>query len=215
MSALGHSGVNRRMVVSGLVAAGVVVATLLARRWQMAPDRVSMDQAAFDAAIEGWAQSDTPSSDGRWHDPTAIALSGMGGTSVEYAIAFLGCGCRSPAEEGSVVKAMYLLPLPDYLVFLNRLIGLYDRHGVATDALALAVQVPDAFSTELQRHYRDSDVRAVLGEVASRPGLPQDTKDGIDDLLSGRTWSMTRTYCRSRLLETVSDCRTLGVLDLF
>ena len=178
------------------------------------PPPVIMGRAQFDAAIEALALRDAPSSDGMWHDPTLRALAGMGSASVDDALAFLDCGCRSLAEAGVTVRAMYLLPLRDYLRFLDGIAKLYDRNAIGPDVVALSVQVPDAFSTELQRHFDDPAVRSTLNVIAARGTLPQGTKDSIGDLLAGRTWAQTRAFCRGRMFESVGDCRTLGWLDL-
>ncbi len=149
-----------------------------------------------------------------WHNPTLRALAGMGATSVDDALAFLGCGCRTSAEAAVTIRAMYLLPLDDYLRFLAGLTQLYDRQAVNAAAMAAAVQIPDGFSTALQRHFDDPQVRTALGEIAGRAALPQSIKDSIAALLAGQTWAQTRTFCRNRIFENVADCRTLGWFDL-
>ena len=210
---------SRRSVILGLCAAGAIVAiglvgaTLRQSAHPVAPASV-MDRATFDATIENLVRHDPPSSDGMWHNPQLIALAGMGEQSVLFAVEFLACGCRSPAEAGVLVRAMYLLPLPAYLDFLRQIKSAYDRHLVSADTVALAVQIPDGFSTDLQRHYKDPAVKAVLGAIAASADLPQSTKYSIGDLISGRTWSQTRAFCRDRVFETTADCRTLSFLDL-
>ena len=205
-----------RRAASGLLAAGAILAIWLAFPGREVPAPTApMDRPAFDAAIVTLARDDTPSHDGMWHNPTLRALAGMGTTSVDDALAFLDCGCRTPAEAAVTIRAMYLLPLDDYLRFLAGLARLYDRKAVSAEAVALSVQIPDAFSTALQRHFDDPRVRQTLGDIAARGALPQVVKDSIADLLAGRTWAQTKSFCRDRLFETVADCRTLGWLDLF
>jgi hypothetical protein len=178
------------------------------------PPVTGLERPEFDAAITTLALRDTPSSDGLWHNPTLRALAALGPRSADFAVWYLACGCRSAAESTVTVRAMYLLPLPDYLRFLHGLARLYDAHAVGPDVLAMAVRVPDAFGTDLQRRFADPAVRAELGAIAGRADVPSGVKDGIADLLAGRTWAQTRAFCRDRMFETVADCRTVGWLDL-
>lgn len=173
-----------------------------------------MTREAFDAEIVRFSADQTPSIEGLWHDPSFLALSGMGATSVTDAIGFLECGCRSEAEAITVVRAMYPLPLHAYVAFLRQLTMLFDRRAVTANVIARAVLIPDAASTALQKHYRDSDVRVALSEIEARSGLAAALNDSIKSLLSGDAWARTQAFCRDQLFESSADCRTVGWLDL-
>jgi len=212
---MGSAGVNRRGVAAGLMTVGAIVAIWLVLPRREAPSPViALDRSRFGAEIALLARDDTPSHEGMWRDPILRSIAAGGAASVDDALAFLGCGCRSQAEVGVTVRAMYLLPLGDYLRFLDGLMQLYDRGAVAAPVVAMSVQIPDAFSTALQHHFDDVRVRQTLGGIAARGALPQGVKDSIADLLAGRTWAQTRSFCRERIFETVADCRTVGWLDL-
>jgi hypothetical protein len=175
---------------------------------QVAPDQ------SFNATIALLAAENPLSVAGLWNVKAFAALSSMGEASVDAAIALLSGETASIAEKNIAVMAMYGLSRHDYAVFLAKLTGLYDRKLVDGAILSRAVNVPDAFSVELQKHYGDPDVARALHAIQDHGDVSPETKQSIADILSGKTWRATQAFCLDHVFDHDPDCRLLGWLDL-
>jgi hypothetical protein len=194
--------------LTALIAVGLVTVWLSRASAQIAPDQ------SFDATIASLAAQNPVSVAGLWNVKAFAALSSKGEASVDAAIALLSGETASVAEKNMAVMAMYGLSRHDYVVFLTKLTGLYDRKLVDGAILSRAVNVPDAFSVELQKDYGDPDVARALHAIQDRDGISPETKQNIADILSGKTWRATQAFCLDHVFDHDPDCRLLGWLDL-
>jgi hypothetical protein len=209
------SSIRGWMKLAALIAAGSV-AVCLSRPFELpnASAQIAPDQS-FNATIALLVAQNPVSVAGLWNVKAFAALSSMGEAGVDAAIALLSSNAASIAEKNMAVMAMYGLSRRDYVVFLTKLTGLYDRKLVDGAILSRAVNVPDAFSVELQKHYGDPDVARALHAIQGRDGVSPETKQNIADILSGKAWRATQAFCLDHVFDHDPDCRLLGWLDLF
>jgi hypothetical protein len=126
-------------------------------------------------------------------------LSEKGGSNIDNCIEFLS-GRHSYMQKSIAICSMHKLPLSDYLVFLRKLYGLFEKKLITTELLGLAVAPGNAFSIAkaIIENYKRNDVRGILLEIYNNKNVAQYVKDTIRHILSGKAYSDNKTFFKGQ-----------------
>jgi len=120
--------------------------------------------------------------------------------NMESIITTLKCKEMSDVQKKIAVLTMQQLPLQDFLVFVDTLFAMLEKHEIPVDVFTLAVFPPFEWNTSLQEHYEDEIVRTYLNKLLTSDLVPGDLKDYIRQVLSGEVLSNIRKFKDAGLL---------------
>jgi hypothetical protein len=122
-----------------------------------------------------------------WTAPDFDALASEAPAHVDDCIKFLLDSKYTDLQKDHAVWAMYKLPLRDYLAFVRKIFDLYDSGHDIEEGLRIALTPHPSFVPRnvIFDNYRDPEVRALMRDIAARPGWHQDEKEFLDWLMAG------------------------------
>jgi hypothetical protein len=125
-----------------------------------------------------------------------VKLAAEGAKNIDACIEFLASKGHSHQQLMIAILSMHSLEVQDYVSFLNRLAGLFDRGLVSPYELGLAVVPSYAFSTVIIENYSQGAVQSALREIAARPNIRPSTKSAIESILSGKALGDMKAFRR-------------------
>lgn len=124
---------------------------------------------------------------GLWEASNFDLLAVEAPAHVDDCLAFLADPSHTLLQKGTAVLAMYKLPLPAYIVFVRKLIDLYDRRLITKNLLLESIfTLPHVLPWNmLFDHHDDPSVQALLKDVEALPGWDKDEKGYLDWVKNG------------------------------
>lgn len=162
--------------VAGLLAIGFFCAADLSRA-----EDAGMDEFVRQVTVIAQRLAPIPSWKGVGYSPDFIALTSDYRIHIDDCIAYLSQSGHSNVERDVALLLMARLPLEDQIVFVRKLLDLYDRGAISSDELAVSVTphvtiVPSVVFD----NYDDPAVRSLYDDILKRPGIEDRSRKFIE-----------------------------------
>jgi hypothetical protein len=123
-------------------------------------------------------------------------LAKEGSRNIDPCVQFLASSGHTQQQRAIAIMSMHELNVHDYVIFLRKLLMLYNEKLVSREELDLAVVPGNDFSTVLMENFRLEEVQAVLKGIAAQPDILPATRLAIERILSGNALDDMRNFRR-------------------
>jgi hypothetical protein len=121
-----------------------------------------------------------------WNNTNFITLYEKPKRYEERAFKFLGDTNNTDECKWVVVFSLQKSPLKSYVDYETKLLHLADSGKVSKKLLNRAVFPELAWSTKIQLHFEQPDVKRLLGEIARSDSITKENKEYVQRILSGK-----------------------------
>lgn len=143
--------------------------------------------------------------EGLWRLPEFDAFASRAQQHIDDCIKFITDPKHKHSAKYLAIRAMYKLPLPDYLALVRKLLALYDRDHDVGDMLIEALLPHPSLVPQnpIFVNRNQPEVLSLLKEIAARPGWDGWRKDQLD-------WIMTYDETAGFVVHAIAVSKRLS-----